>query len=302
MTLLFICSTSINDIVCLNIFYNTLIKYTATEDMKIDLISTENQKNSNIFFPQDAINTHISYSISKTFFKDLGQINAENYDYVIKIGENFKSELIYKFLSSKSKIKTRFRFKKIFKSFGDYDKKEINQKCIELFDQLKNLNITEPIEPEMILNHSIYTKTFEIVNWFLKSSNQYTLTNHRFCFLYLDLNSESDDNTVFDLLEGLLDTKTMTIPVFSTLNPAVKKYLDKKTEDNPDLLISNFVLNNDQNHISLFLKYSKFVITNNISLKIASTQIQKKIIYYNFDPKKTFNKRNVISDLNTLNK
>lgn len=288
--------------VCLNVFYNALIKKTAKEDLKIDLITTEKLTNSNIFFSKEIINTHITYSFSRTFYDSLGQINADNYDEIIKIGENFKSELIYKFLSSKQKIRTRFSFKKIFKSSKNYEDNEIELKCIELFDQLKDLNTPDPIEPKMILNHSIYTKTFEIVNWFLKSSNQFTLTNNRFCFLYLDVNSEHDNNLIFEVLDGLLETETLTIPVFSNLNTEVKAYLDNITENNPKQLVSNFVLNNDQNHISLFLKYSKFVITNNRSLKIASEQIHKKIIHYNFESKKAFTKRNVLSDLKILNK
>lgn len=302
MTLLFICSTSINDIVCLNVFYNALLKKTALEELKINLITTEKQKNSNIFFSKEIFNSHITYSFSKTFYNSLEQIKAENYDNVIKIGENLKSELIYKFLSSKQKIRTHFSFKKIFESTENYDASKLELKCVELFNQLKDFDTPEPIKPKMILNHSIYTKTFEIVNWFLKSSNQFTLTNHRFCFLYLDINSKLDDNLIFNLLDGLTETDTLTIPVFSSLNPKIKAYLDNLSENYPNLLISNFVLNNDQNHISLFLKYSKFVISNNISLKIASEQIQKKIIHYNFESKKTFTKRNVISDINLLTK
>tara|TARA_B110000967_G_scaffold71040_1_gene73551 strand:- start:3390 stop:4298 length:909 start_codon:yes stop_codon:yes gene_type:complete len=302
MTLLFICSTSINDIVSLNVFYNAIIKQTDKDDLKINLITTEKPTSSNIFFSKDVINTHLTFSFSKTFNNALEKINAENYDYVIKIGENLKSELLYKFISSKHKIRTRLKIAKLFRGNKDYGESQIKLKCIELFDQLKNFEIPDSIKPEMILNHSIYAKTFEIVNWFLKSSNQFTLTNYRFCFLYLDINSEKNNNYILDMLDGLLESKTLTIPVFSTLNEPVKKYLDEITKNNPNMLISNFVLNNDQNHISLFLKYSKFVVTNNASLKIACAQIQKKIVYYDFDSKKEFTKKDVFLDINLLNK
>jgi len=302
MTLLFICSTSINDIVSLNVFYNTLIKQTAKDALKINLITTEKQKSSNIFFSKDVINTHATFSLSKTFHNDWKKINVENYDYIIKIGENFKSELIYRALGSKHKIRTPFRVAKLFKSSKQYEEHQLKLKCFELFDQLKDVEIPDPIAPEIILNHSIYTKTFEIVNWFLKSSNQFTLSNHRFCFLYLDIDSEQNNNVIFDLLEALIETKTLTIPVFSTLDEAIKKHLDKITENNPNLLISNFILNNDYNHISLFLKYSKFVITNNETLKIACTQNQKKVVHYDFNSKKSLTKKDVFLDLNSLTK
>ena len=302
MTLLFICSTSINDIVSLNVFYNALIKQTNKDDLKINLITTEKPTSSNVFFSKDVINMHITFSFSKTFNNAFEKINAANYDYVIKIGENLKSELIYKFISSKHKIRTRLKIAKLFRGDKDYGESQIKLKCIELFDQLKNFEIPDPIKPDMILNHSIYAKTFEIVNWFLKSSNQFTLTNYRFCFLYLDINSDQNNNFLFNLLDGLLDTKTLIIPVFSNLNIPIKKYLDKITESNPNLLISNFILNNDHNHINLFLKYSKFVITNNASLKIACAQIQKKIVHYDLGSKKVFTKKELLSDLNLLNK
>lgn len=302
MTLLFICSTSIDDIVSLNVFYNTLIKHTAKDNLIINLITTEKQKNSNIFFSKDVINTHATFSLSKTFFNDWKKINGEDYDYVIKIGENFKSELIYLFLGSKHKIRTPFRVSKLFKSSKQYEEHLIKLKCYELLDQLKDVEIPNTIAPKIILNHSIYTKTFEIVNWFLKSSNQFTLSNHRFCFLYLDFDSEQDNNILFDLMERLIETKTLTIPVFSSLDEAIKKHLDKITENNPNLLITNFIQNNDHNHISLFLKYSKFVITNNTTLKIACAQIQKKVVYYDFNSKKPLTKKDVFLDLNLLTK
>lgn len=302
MTLLFICSTSINDIVSLNVFYNALIKHLAKDDLRVDLITTEKQKNSNIFFSKDVINTHATFSLSKAFHNDWKNINAENYDHLIKIGENFKSELIYRSLGSKHKIRTPFRIAKLFKSHKLYEEHQIKLKCFELFNQLKDVETPDPIAPEIILNHSIYTKTFEIVNWSLKSSNQFTLSNHRFCFLYLDIDSKQDKNVIFDLLEGLVETKTLTIPVFSSLDAAVKKHLDKITENNPNLLISNFILNNDHNHISLFLKYSKFVITNNETLKIACMQNQKKVVHYDFNSKKPLTKKDVFLDLNLLTK
>ena len=302
MTLLFICSTSINDIVSLNIFYNALIKHTAKEDLKIDLITTEKQTSSNVFFSKDIINTHSVFSLSKTFKNALGQMNAHNYDFVIKIGVNLKSELIYRCLSSKHKIRTRFKIASIFKSSKNYEEDQIKLSCVELFDKLKGVDIPEPFQPEIILNHSIYTKTFEIVNWFLKSSNQFTLTNYRFCFLYLDINDEQDRPLTLELLNGLSDTKTLTIPVFSKLDASIKDHLDKIAENNPNVLISNFILNNDHNHLNLFLKYSKFVITNNESLKIACSQIQKKIAFFDFNSKKPFTKKDVLLDLKLLTK
>ena len=259
MTLLFICSTSINDIVSLNVFYNAIIKQTDKDNLKINLITTEKPTSLNIFFSKDFINTHLTFSFSKTFNSALKKINTENYDYVIKIGENFKSELIYKFISSKHKIRTRLKMAKLFREDKDFGDPQVKLKCIALFDQLNNFEIPDSIKPEMILNHSIYAKTFEIVNWFLKSSTQYTLTNSRFCFLYLDIDSEKKKNSyILDILDGLLESKTLTIPVFSTLNEPVKKYLDKITKNNPNMLISNFVLNSDQHYIGLFLKYSKY--------------------------------------------
>ena len=294
MTLLFICSTSINDIVSLNLFYNALIKQTAKEDLKIDLITTEKQTSSNVFFSKDVIQTHSTFSISRAFYNAFNQLNAKNYDYIIKIGVNFKSELIYRSFASKHKIRTPFKISNLLKSSKDYDEGQVKLRCMDLFDPLKGVKIPETLQPEMIINHSIYTKTFELVNWFLKSSNQFTLTNYRFCFLYLDLNdfdSEQNNPFIFDVLDGLLETKTLTIPVLSKLNTPLKNYLDKITANTPNVLISNFILNNDLNHINLFLKYSKYVITNNKSLKMACTQIDKKLVYYDFDSKKSIYKK-----------
>ena len=65
------------------------------------------------------------------------------------------------------------------------------------------------------------------------------------------------------------------------------------------LLIDNFVQNNDSNYLYLFLKYSKFVITNDESLKIACGLTKKPHLYYNFDDKELV-LQNVIKDINFL--
>jgi hypothetical protein len=226
-------------------------------------------------------------------------LRKEEYAYIIKIGTNLKSELVYISFKSENKIRTPFKLINIFKPKKAYQKEYVTLKCIDVFSKLKEFKLATPIQPEIIFNSGIYTKTYEMVNWFLKSSNKFSLGSYRFCFLYFKSLKESDNEQLFELINALLEKNIFIIPIFYDSIINSENYSKKIPENKKNLLIRNFAQNNDNNHLYLFLKYSKFVITNDESLKIACNLSKKTYVYYNFDDKELV-LQNVIKDINFL--
>jgi predicted glutamine amidotransferase len=103
---------------------------------------------------------------------------------------------------------------------------------------------------------------------------------------------DTKEKWVDEILDSLLENNIHVIPVF---NYNLQEFSHKKRA----LLIDNFVHNSDINHVYLFLKYSKFVITNDESLKIACGLTKKPHLYYNFNDKELI-LQDVIKDINLL--
>tara|TARA_B110000037_G_C17096712_1_gene496289 strand:+ start:454 stop:1341 length:888 start_codon:yes stop_codon:yes gene_type:complete len=293
MTVLCICSSSLNDTIPLNIIYHSFLTTTSEDALNIDLISTDSAISLNIFLGGSVLRNQKKISFTKNFFDLFKKI--DDYDLVIKIATNFKSELIFSLLKTKNKIRIPFKFLTLFKKTAkSYQKELSDKKSRHLLDQLHHYGIAKNSEPIININKTIYAKTFEIVNWVLKSANKQSLTNNNFCFLYFNELYQFDnrENWVEEILDWLLDNNIQVIPVF---NYNLQEFSHKKRA----LLIDDFVFNSDANHIYLFLKYSKFVITNDESVKIACGLTKKPYLYYNFDDKELV-LQNVIKDINSL--
>jgi|TARA_B110000046_G_C12887123_1_gene352683 hypothetical protein len=295
MTILCICSSSLNDTIPLNSIYHNFLTTTSKDLLNIDLISTDSSIPSTIFLGGNVIRNQLFFSFTKSFYDSFIEINIIDYDLVINIASNFKSELIFKLLKTKNKIRVPFNFLTLFKKAPKWYKKELSdQKTRQLQDQLQHYGISKNLEPVININKNIYAKTFEMVNWFLKSANKQLLTNNNFCFIYFNelYQFDTKEKWVEEILVSLLENNVQVIPVFNY-------NFQDFSHRNRALLIDNFAQNNDSNYIYLFLKYSKFVITNDESLKIACNLSKKTYVYYNFDDQELI-VQDVIKDINFL--
>jgi cobalamin biosynthesis Mg chelatase CobN len=293
MTILCICSSSLNDTIPLNIIYHSFLTTTSKDALNIDLISTDNAISSNIFLGDSILRNQLFFSFTKNFYDAFKKM--DDYDVVIKIASNFKSELIFSLIKIKNKIRIPFKFLTLFKKTAkSYQKELSDKKSRHLLNQLHTKGIAKNLEPIININKTIYAKTFEIVNWVLKSANKQSLTNNNFCFIYFNELHQFDtkEKWVEQILDSLLDNKVQVIPIF---NYNLQEFSHKKST----LLIDDFVDNSDANHIYLFLKHSKFVITNDESLKIACGLTKKPHLYYNFEDKELI-LQDVIKDINFL--
>ena len=297
MKILFISSSSLNDIITLNIIYTNLLRFYKKEDVIINLISTEKLATSNMFFSKNILENTCIFSLSKQFFNGINSLKEKEHTYIIKIGTNFKSELIYNCFKSQKKVRTSFKLANIFKSEKRYIEEYVASKCTAIFNKLKQFEGSEVLNPEIILDKNVYAKTYEMVNWFLKSSNKFSLGNYRFCFLYLKSLKKEDNKQFFNLIDALLENNTFTIPIFYDSILPLENYIKKIPNNKKNLFISNFTQNNDNNHLYLFLKYSKFVITNDPCLQIACNQNQKKILFFKFEDQKQFSKEDFLLEL-----
>lgn len=254
------------------------MKQYAKETLTLDLISTKKHSISNIFFSRNILNHSYTFEFSKPFFQTIIQLRKVHHTHIIKIGTNLKSELVYYCLKSDKKVRTPFKLANIFKSDKTYQKENVSLKCAHIFSKIKSFEFVPKLQPEIIFNQDIYAKTHEMVNWFLKSSNKFLLSSYRFCFLYIKSLKETENEQLFHLMDVLIENNTCTIPIIHDSRIAFDNYRKKIPINKENLLVSNFIQNHDNNHLSLFLKHSEFVITNDQSLKIACEQIEKKNI------------------------
>jgi ADP-heptose:LPS heptosyltransferase len=297
MKILFVCSSSLNDIISLNILCTNFIKQYAKETLTLDLISTKKHSISNIFFSRNILHNSYTFEFSKPFFQTIIQLRKVNYTHIIKIGTNLKSELIYYCLKSDKKVRTPFQLANIFKSEKTYQQKNVSAKCAHIFSKIRPFEFVPKLQPEIIFNQNIYAKTHEMVNWFLKSSNKFLLSSYRFCFLYIKSLKETENEQLFNLLDVLIENNICTIPIIHDSEIAFDNYQKKIPSNKQNLLVSNLIQNHDNNHLFLFLKHSEFVITNDQSLKIACEQIEKKLLFYKFDSSKQIRKEEFSLDL-----
>ena len=295
MTVLCICSSSLNDIIPVNIIYNNLLNTNYKDTLNIDLITTDNLLISNIFLGESIVRKQYGFLFKKLFYGSLKKIEANDYDLIIKISNNFKAEVIFSLLKIKNKIRTPFKFLSFFKKLSKtYKISLVEKKTSQLLEQLRLYGATKNLVPVIKINNIVYAKTFEMVNWFLKSANKQLLTNNNFCFIYFNELHQFDtkEKWVEEILVSLLENNVQVIPVFNY-------NFQDFSHRNRALLIDNFAQNNDSNYIYLFLKYSKFVITNDESLKIACNLSKKTYVYYNFDDQELI-VQDVIKDINFL--
>jgi|TARA_B110000240_G_C13491773_1_gene449930 ADP-heptose:LPS heptosyltransferase len=297
MKILFISSSSLNDIITVNIIYTNLMRLYKKEEVTIDLIFTEKLTHSNIFFSKNILEENYVFSISKEFLNAVTTCKKKEHNYIIKIGTNFKSELIYICFKSQKKVRISFKLANIFKSEKRYIEEYVASKCRAIFNKLKEFEGSQALHPEIILDKNVYAKTHEMVNWLLKSSNRFPLTNHRFCLLYFKSVKKTNNEQLFDLITALLEKNIFIIPIFYNSEVPLENYSKKISSNKQNLLIRNFTQNNDNNHLYLFLKHSKFVITNDPCLKVACDQTQKKILFYDFEDKKQVSKMDFLLDL-----
>jgi len=298
MKVLFISSASLNDIITLNIFYINLLKLYDKDTVTIDLISTEKLAPSNIFFSKNILDDYCIFSISKQFLNCLNSFKKKEYTYILKLGTTFKSEFIYSLFKSEKKVRTVFKLSNLFTSEKSYQQEYVQLKCSNIFSKLKEFEGSQTLTPEVILEKKIYEKTFEMVQWFLKSSNKFSLSSYRFCFLYFKSLKESNNETLFELINALLAKNIFVIPIFYDSIINSENYAKKIPKNRMNLLIRNFSQNNDNSHLYLFLKHSKFVITNDHCLAIACNQTNKKVLFYDFEEENSFLKQDFLLNLN----
>lgn len=301
MTVLCICSSSLNDIIPVNIIYNNLSNTKNKDTLNIDLINTDNSIISNIFLGENIVRKQYGFLFNHIFQKLLRKIETNDYDLVIKISHSFKAEIIYRFLKIRNKIRTPFKFLSWFKKLSKtYNRSFIEKKTSQILTQLQHYEVTNNLTPIININNIVYSKTFEMVNWVLRSSNKPTLMNKRFCFIYLNnLINTKEENLLKKIIYGLLENNMLVIPIFKKdfiiVNTIVKNLSLKKRE----LIIDNFIQNNDPNYLFLFLKYSKFVITNDESLKIVCETNKKPCVYHNFYGNEETD-QSILRDINLL--
>lgn len=303
MTFLFINSGSLNDVVILNILCNNLLGVSNKEPLEIDIISSKKKVNSNLFLTKDLIRNHITLSLTKNTFNKLINIFSCKYDCIVKIGENFQSEIVYNLFFLKKKIRTPFRMPQLFKTSKIYQNDEVNRKCKILFNKLLEYQLPEELTPVIQINKQIYNKTFEVVNWYLKSSNKLSINSKRFCFLYVN-NFNLSNKNILEWLENiiqiLLEMNIEIVPIFENVEALYYDLAEEISLQKNRSIISNFIRNNDTNYLYLFMKFSRFIITNDESLKLASELEQKPCLYYSFQNDDTFSKQNVFQDVKNL--
>lgn len=303
MTILCICSSSLNDIIPVNIIYNNLLNTNYKDTLNIDLITTDNLLISNIFLGESIVRKQYGFLFKKLFYGSLKKIEANDYDLIIKISNNFKAEVIFSLLKIKNKIRTPFKFLSFFKKLSKtYKISLVEKKTSQLLEQLRLYGATKNLVPVIKINNIVYSKTYEMANWVLKSSNKPPLSNNRFCFIYIDnlisVNTKEGD-LLKKIINSLLEKNMLVIPLFKKnfdILDAISNAISLKKRG---LLIDNFVQNNDSNYLYLFLKYSKFVITNDESLKIVCEPIEKPCVYHNFNDYEVAH-QNVLRNINLL--
>ena len=303
MTFLFINSGSLNDVVAINILCNNLLQIKVKEPLVIDIVSSNNHLNSNLFFNKDIVRDQITFSFNKNSFKKFLNIFKYNYDYIIKIGEDFQSEIIYNLFFSKKKIKTPFRVSQLFNPIKTYENDDVNSKCMILFNKLGAYKLSKDLTPMIQISKLIYNKTFELVNWYLKSSNKSAINSKRFCFFYVN-NFNLSNKKVLEWLKNifqiLLEMNIEIVPIFKNVSLLYYDFFEEIQLKKNGAIINNFIDNNDENYLYLFMKYSSFVITNDISLKLVSDIENKDCLYYNFQKEYTFSKYSLFQDVKKL--
>jgi hypothetical protein len=83
MTILCICTSSLNDTIPLNIIYHSFLTTTSKDALNIDLITTDNAISSNIFLGDSILRNQIKISLTKNFYDSFKKMN--DYDVVIKM-------------------------------------------------------------------------------------------------------------------------------------------------------------------------------------------------------------------------
>lgn len=283
MKILFISSSKTNDLYILNIIYSNLIASTVVEIEKSDLVLVKPIETSNIFFDFSMFDKVHDLSVSKNFFSGLRLLNTKGYDYLIQIGSDASCWVLRRILKVKIKIKGLPYLKSLFRDNTVYDEPYVNTTCTWLLNQLQSITNGAILKPKLFINKQVYATTYEMVNWFLKSSHKMILGNSNFCFLYID----STNTKVGEELEGvtkllrvLVSANIYSIIIYKRFKESVANSLIPMDIVNHNLLVKNFSDSDESSLLYFFLKQSKFIVTNNESVKIASACENKKCLHY----------------------
>ncbi|MFT6064682.1 MAG: hypothetical protein ACJAYY_002862 [Paraglaciecola sp.] len=82
----------------------------------------------------------------------------KEHNYIIKIGTNFKSELIYICFKSQKKVRTSFKLANIFRSEKRYIEEYVASKCSAIFKKLKEFEVSQALNSEIILDKKCLRK------------------------------------------------------------------------------------------------------------------------------------------------
>ena len=257
MTILCICSSSLNDIIPVNIIYNNLLNTNYKDTLNIDLITTDNLLISNIFLGENIVRKQYGFLFKKLFYGSLKKIEANDYDLIIKISNNFKAEVIFSLLKIKNKIRTPFKFLSFFKKLSKtYKISLVEKKTSQLLEQLRLYGATKNLVPVIKINNIVYSKTYEMANWVLKSSNKPPLSNNRFCFIYID-NLISVHTKEGDLLKKIINSLLKNITA-----AALNKFQNKETSYDKlilRLIQKNYPIVDEKSIYKIFLNSACFV-------------------------------------------
>ena len=200
-------------------------------------------------------------------------------------------------------MRTPFRMIQLFNPTETYQNDDVNSKCKILFNKLSEYNLSEDLTPVIQINKLIYNKTFEVVNWYLKSSNKSAINSKRFCFFYVN-NFNLSNKKVLEWLKNtfqiLLEMNIEIVPIFNNVEALYYDVVEEILLEKNGAIINNFIRNNDENYLCLFLRYSSFIITNDMTLKLVSEIENKYCLYYNFLEQDTFSKQSLFQDVKKL--
>lgn len=303
MKILVISDVNINDLVSLNIVQNELIASNEQEVIDFDLVFIRKLKGKNIFFNESKFKNIFNLSFLNYFTNDSAAIKNTQYEHVINLSPGFFSQFILKRMKSKEKVSAPFILKKYFFNERFFNRKTIDTLCGRVLNSFSKITSKGGQNPTVQIDSEKYQRVFEITNWLLKSSNNQPLGNNSFCFFYLKKTENSaiiKEEFLFNYLKSLIASNILTLIVLEEHHKSSFQDLIVDHFENEPKIIPNFVANNDSDYLYLFIKNARFVITNDETVDIASKQMGKKSLFYDFKSKTSFENHNPSFDLENI--
>lgn len=263
---------NLEGILLFHLVYENLALILQKEALEMELLFLGPAQEESIFYKST---TFKKTYIHTSFFYFLKSRQTNYYDLLINLSVDYTSLLFYLVIKANQKIRISKRMNKRLKNLSLAEREKVLAESI--MDGLVNTGNPLPdLKLNLNLNNEKLSKTSQLINWILQSTNQKPLNGLRYLYLHFKIDKESPSflEEIIALLKDVLEVRNIKIIIILENDPFQEqtktKLLALPVSTNKTPLILDFLTYKDFYFWFVLAKKAVCTVTNNSLLSLVS--------------------------------